>query len=193
MAGVSTLRSLPVAAGLDDDSEPMTDDIFSMIEAEIPRLRRYARYLVRDVDHADDLVQEALVRALNNLDKWQRGTNLRSWLFVILRNVYINEIRRARTTPQASELSENESALGVAGAQEWRQAVVEMEQAFLQLSEEHKDVLLLVAVEGLEYEEAARVLDIPIGTVRSRLSRARLALRNLMQPAAGEKGEEEVL
>lgn len=171
----------------------MNDDLLPLIEAEIPRLRRYARYLVRDVDHADDLVQEALVRALNNLEKWQRGTNLRSWLFVILRNVYINEIRRARTTPQSSELQPNDIALGVSGGQEWRQAVVEMERAFVRLSDEHKDVLFLVAVEGLEYEEAARVLGIPIGTVRSRLSRARLALRGLMQPAGGEKGGEEVL
>jgi RNA polymerase sigma-70 factor (ECF subfamily) len=175
-----------------DEAEcSMTDDVLLLLEGEIPRLRRYARYLVRDMDMADDLVQEALVRALSNLDKWQRGTNLRSWLFVILRNVYINELRRARTTPQSSELQPNDVALGVQGAQEWRQAVIEMERAFSSLSNEHKDVLYLVAVEGLEYEEAASVLDIPVGTVRSRLSRARLALRNLMQPMAGEPGGEQ--
>ena len=166
----------------------MMDDVLVLLESEIPRLRRYARYLVRDVDMADDLVQEALVRALSNLDKWQHGTNLRSWLFVILRNVYINELRRARSQPQSSELQPNDLALGVQGAQEWRQAVVEMEKAFSSLSSEHKDVLYLVAVEGLEYEEAAVVLNIPVGTVRSRLSRARLALRNLMHPVAGEPG-----
>ena len=166
----------------------MMDDVLVLLESEIPRLRRYARYLVRDVDMADDLVQEALVRALSNLDTWQHGTNLRSWLFVILRNVYINELRRARSQPQSSELQPNDLALGVQGAQEWRQAVVEMEKAFSSLSSEHKDVLYLVAVEGLEYEEAAVVLDIPVGTVRSRLSLARLAQRNFMHPVAGEPG-----
>ncbi len=168
----------------------MMDDVLVLLESEIPRLRRYARYLVRDVDMADDLVQEALVRALSNLDKWQQGTNLRSWLFVILRNVYINELRRARSHPQSAELQPNDMALGVQGAQEWRQAVVETEKAFASLSSEHKDVLYLVAVEGLEYEEAAVVLDIPVGTVRSRLSRARLALRTLMHPVARESGGE---
>ncbi len=168
----------------------MMDDVLVLLESEIPRLRRYARYLVRDVDMADDLVQEALVRALSNLDKWQQGTNLRSWLFVILRNVYINELRRARSHPQSAELQPNDMALGIPGAQEWRQAVIEAEKAFASLSSEHKDVLYLVAVEGLEYEEAAVVLDIPVGTVRSRLSRARLALRTLMHPVAEEPGEE---
>ncbi|TVR97464.1 MAG: sigma-70 family RNA polymerase sigma factor [Rhodospirillales bacterium] len=169
------------------------DDVVSLIEGEIPRLRRYARYLVRDVDRADDLVQDALVRAISNLDKWQRGTNLRSWLFVILRNVYINDLRKLRTSPAPAELQDDDAAVGVCGGQEARQAMVEMERAFNQLSEEHREVLLLVAVEGLEYEEASRVLDVPIGTVRSRLSRARSALRDILQPSSGVGGKEWIL
>lgn len=157
------------------------DDLIPLIEAEIPRLRRFARYLARDIDRADDLVQDALVRAISNLDKWQRGTNLRSWLFVILRNIYINSLRKQRSAPPAAELREDDQALGIAGGQEAHQAMREMEHAFHRLSEEHREVLLLVAVEGLEYEEAANVLDVPIGTVRSRLSRARTTLRDLLQ------------
>lgn len=159
------------------------------IEAEIPRLRRYARYLTRDADQADDLVQEALMRSIAKIHTWQPGTNLRAWLFVILRNAYISEVRRANRAPTDSAVAEDHPGLAVSGGHESRMALVELRQAFDKLSVEHREVLHLVAVEGLKYEEAAEILEIPVGTVRSRLSRARTALRVRLE---GEVvGEEE--
>lgn len=153
------------------------------IEAEIPRLRRYARHLVGDVDRADDLVQECLTRALGKRDSWTPGTNLRAWLFVILRNCHINELRRAQRSPISGEPPLSEPDLARAGSQEARVALLEVRDAFLGLSEEHREVLLLVAVEELRYEEAAAILGVPLGTVRSRLSRARQALRAALEGA----------
>lgn len=154
-----------------------TDDPLSLLEDEIPRLRRYARYLTRDVVYADDLVQECLVRAVANIDSWQPGTNLRAWLLVILKNAFRNDLRRKKREQTVSTDLPDGFGPSVAAGQEARMALLEVRDAFLDLSEEHREILLLVAVEGLQYEEAAIILDVPIGTVRSRLARARQALR----------------
>jgi RNA polymerase sigma-70 factor (ECF subfamily) len=161
------------------------------IEEEIPRLRRYARHLVRDADRADDLVQESLSRALGNLDSWTPGTNLRAWLFVILKNCHINELRRAQRSPIGGEPTLSEPDVRSAGSQEARIALLEVRDALLGLSEEHREVLLLVAIEELRYDEAAAILGVPLGTVRSRLSRARRALRAALEnrQATGGAGE----
>lgn len=154
----------------------MTNTIVDLIEREIPRLRRFARYLVRDPDRADDVVQECLVRALGKANRWQPGTNLRAWLFVILRNCYIDQVRRAGHHPAGGGVDPDRQSLGTAESQEQRVALGEIRDAFLRLKEEHREILLLVVVEGLGYQEAADVLGIPVGTVRSRVSRARQAL-----------------
>jgi RNA polymerase sigma-70 factor, ECF subfamily len=156
-------------------------EILSLIEDEIPHLRRFARYVVRDVDRADDLVQECLTRALSKIHTWTPGTNLRAWLFVILKNCHINEVRRERPT---GEMPEDHPMLNVPANQEAHINLLEVRDAYLRLSDEHREVLLLVAIEGLRYEEAATVLKLPLGTVRSRLSRARQALRDALQEAA---------
>jgi RNA polymerase sigma-70 factor (ECF subfamily) len=158
--------------------------VLPLIEAEIPHLRRFARYIVRDVDRADDLVQECLTRAIAKLHTWTPGTNLRAWLFVILKNCHINEVRRQRPT---SEMPDEHPLLNVPANQDAHVGLLEVRDAFLRLSEEHREVLLLVAIEGLQYEEAAEILRVPLGTVRSRLSRARQALRDALSeplPAA---------
>jgi RNA polymerase sigma-70 factor (ECF subfamily) len=167
------------------------DDLYPLIEAEIPRLRRYARSLSRNTDDADDLVQECLLKAVRNLQQWERGTNLRSWLFVILRNGFINDRRRAGRSPIASETEVDYSRHGGLGNQEARQELLEVQNAFMKLSGEHREILALVAIEGFEYEEAAVILDIPIGTVRSRLSRARIALKALSDGSSGSDQEGE--
>ena len=152
----------------------MTSTI-ELIEAEIPRLRRYARFLVRDIDAADDLVQDCLVKALAKIASWQPGTNLRAWLFTILRNGYFNDLRRKNRSPIVDT---DDVPFGMTPSnQDHHMALLEVQQVFLNLSEEHRDVLTLVAIEGLSYEEAATIIDVPIGTVRSRASRARQALR----------------
>ena len=160
-------------------------ETLQQIEAEIPRLRRYARYLRREADHADDLVQECLVRAIAKLHTWQPGTNLRAWLFVILRNCHINEIRREQRTDSLDDTPTDEPSLTTPGSQETSVALSEVRKAYLSLSEEHREVLLLVAIEGLQYEEAAVILEVPLGTVRSRLSRARQALRQALESGRG--------
>jgi RNA polymerase sigma-70 factor (ECF subfamily) len=164
-------------------------DINQDIEAEIPHLRRYARALVRDVVAADDLVQECLARALGKLHLWQAGTNLRAWLCTILHNQHVNEIRRSMRAGTPVELSEAVSRLGRSADQERRLELRDLDRALARLPEEQRALILLIGLEGLGYDEAGAVLGIPIGTVRSRVSRGRAALRGLMgvgldQPAA---------
>jgi RNA polymerase sigma-70 factor, ECF subfamily len=155
-------------------------------EREIPRLRRYARYLRGEPDHAEDLVQECLLRAMEKIDTWQPGTDLRAWLFVILRNCHINEIRREhRMVSIDDESSASGPTLTVPSNQETRVALAEVRNAHLSLREEHREVLRLVVIEGLQYKEASAILDVPLGTVRSRLSRARQALRQALDAGHG--------
>ncbi|HZU91946.1 MAG TPA: sigma-70 family RNA polymerase sigma factor [Stellaceae bacterium] len=155
-------------------------DTFRDIEAEIPRLRRYARALTRDLIAADDLVQDCLTRALGKLHLWQEGTDLRAWLFTILHNQYVNHVRRAVREGAAVGLNESEPLLTRAPQQGKRLELRDLERAIAKLPEEQRSVILLVGLEGMRYEEVATVLDVPVGTIRSRLSRGREALRRLM-------------
>jgi RNA polymerase sigma-70 factor (ECF subfamily) len=162
------------------DGPPRRRGTLHLIEAEIPHLRRYARYIRCEFDHADDLVQECLARAIAKIHTWQPGTNLRAWLFVILRNCHIDEIRRSRRMDSVEDKVADEPSLTTLANQETRLVLSEVRDAFLALSEEQREVLLLVVIEGLPYEEAAAILGTPVGTVRSRLSRARQALRQAL-------------
>ena len=155
-------------------------EIHRNIEAEIPRLRRYARALARDVATADDLVQDCLARALGKLHLWQEGTDLRAWLFTILHNQYVNQVRRGVREGIAVGLSETEPMLTRAPHQGRSLELRDLERAIAKLPEEQRSVILLVGLEGMHYDEVAEVLDVPVGTVRSRLSRGREALRRLM-------------
>lgn len=159
------------------------------IEAEIPRLRRYARALTRDVVSADDLVQDCLARALGKLHLWQEGSDLRAWLFTILHNQYVNHIRRAVREGAAVALNETEPMLSRAPQQGKRLELRDLERAIAQLPEEQRSVILLVGLEGMHYEEVAVILDVPVGTIRSRLSRGREALRRLTGAVPDEKAE----
>ena len=149
------------------------------IEAEIPRLRRYARALTHDIITADDLVQDCLTRALGKLHLWEEGTNLRAWLFTILHNQYVNHIRRVVREGATVGLSESEPLLRRAPPQTKRLELRDLERAIAKLPDEQRAVILLVGLEGMRYEEVAAVLDVPVGTIRSRLSRGREALRRL--------------
>jgi RNA polymerase sigma-70 factor (ECF subfamily) len=155
-------------------------DICRKIEDEIPRLRRYARALTRDINAADDLVQDCLTRALSKVHLWQKGTDLRAWLFTILHNQYVNHVRRAVREGSAVGLSDSEPLLTSAPNQGKRLELRDLERAIAKLPEEQRSVLLLVGLEGMRYEEVASVLDVPVGTIRSRLSRGREMLRQLM-------------
>jgi len=152
---------------------------FREIEAEIPRLRRYARALTRDLIAADDLVQECLTRALSKLHLWQQGTDLRAWLFTILHNQYINHVRRTAREGTSIGLSEREPLLTRAPQQGSRLELRDLERAIAKLPRTQRSVILLVGLEGMSYGEVATALGVPVGTIRSRLSRGREALRRL--------------
>ena len=162
-------------------------DPYRDIEAEIPRLRRYARALTRDLIAADDLVQDCLTRALSKLHLWQQGTDLRAWLFTILHNQYINHVRRTAREGSAVGLSEREPLLARAPQQGRRLELRDLERAITQLPGVQRSVILLIGLEGMSYGEVAAVLNVPVGTVRSRLSRGRDALRRLTD--IGQAGE----
>jgi len=146
----------------------------------LPRLRRYARALTGDVTRADDLVQDTLERALAKLDLWQPGSNLRAWLFTLMHNLFVSQVRQRR--PAEAEFDE---ALDqpVGGGQMEALAVHEIEAALARLPESQREILLLVGLEQFGYAEAAAVLGVPVGTVMSRLSRAREQMRLML---AGE-------
>jgi RNA polymerase sigma-70 factor (ECF subfamily) len=143
----------------------------------IPRLRRYARALVGDRARADDLVQDTLERAWNKFHLWRPGSDLRAWLFTVMHNVHINQIRATR---DFVELDDESAEMAVAGVQGASLEIRDLERALVLLPVEQREVLLLVGLEDLSYAEVAEVLGIPIGTVMSRLSRAREKMRVLM-------------
>ena len=166
-------------------------DFGSLLEHEIPRLRRYARALTRDATRADDLVQSCLLRALAKSHLWQPGTDLRAWLFTILHNQHVNDVRRAVREGINIPVEDVAPMLTVPSTQGASLQLRDLERAMERLPEEQRQVLLLVGLEGMRYEEVATVLDVPVGTVRSRLSRGRDMLRYLMDMKARvERGEE---
>jgi RNA polymerase sigma-70 factor (ECF subfamily) len=156
------------------------NDFGLMLEREIPRLRRYARALTRDSARADDLVQSCLVRALAKSHLWQPGTDLRAWLFTILHNQHVNDVRRSVREGVSIPVEDVAPMLTVGSTQGATLQLRDLDRALARLPEEQRQVLLLVGLEGMRYEEVAVVLDVPVGTVRSRLSRGREMLRRLM-------------
>jgi len=148
----------------------------------IPRLRRYARALVGDRATADDLVQDTLERAWAKLHLYRRGTDLRAWLFTVMHNVHVNRVRASRPT---DTLEDEMPELAQRASQGDALLVRDLDRGIARLPAEQRAVLLLVTLEEMSYEQVARTLGIPIGTVMSRLSRAREKLRALMlgQPA----------
>ena len=151
-----------------------------LVEREIPRLRRYARALTRRADRADDLVQETLVRAIAKSDLWQAGTDIRAWLFTIMHNQHVNMVRRAMRDDATVDIEQMSSSLMAITDPTASHQLRELDTALARLPAEQREVILLVGLEGMSYEAAAQILEVPVGTVRSRLSRGRDALRQLM-------------
>ena len=149
------------------------------IATHIPRLRRYARALTGDITTADDLVQDTLERAWRRLALWRSGSDMRAWLFTIMHNIFVNQLRAApHKQTQTTELAALD--LSVTAPQEDRLILRDLNKALGNLSHDQREVVLLVGLEQMSYEEAAKVLGIPIGTVMSRLSRGRDQLRAMM-------------
>ena len=150
-----------------------------LIEQQIPRLRRYARALTRNRERADDLVQDTLSRALVKEQFWQPGTNLGAWLFTIMHNQNVNNVRRAVRESGMVD-TETSATLPATTDPTASRQMFELERALAQLPLEQRQVILLVGLEGMSYEDAAGILSVPVGTVRSRQSRGRDALRKLL-------------
>jgi RNA polymerase sigma-70 factor (ECF subfamily) len=155
--------------------------VLTRIEACIPALRRYAAALLRNREEADDLVHDCLVRALDKLHTRRDDADIRAWLFAIMHNLFISQLRRAKARPAGDPLDEShEAAMSVRPDQEsslqWRDLL----RALDRLPVEQRTVILLISVEDLSYAEAAIALGIPIGTVMSRLARGRERLRLIL-------------
>lgn len=150
----------------------------------LPRLRRFARAITRHREDADDLVQLALERALLRSEQWQPGTRLDSWIFRIMKNAWIDEVRSRGRRDEIFAPEEAGEHIGDA-MMDRRMEMMAVQKAMAGLSEDQRMAVSLVLVEGLPYKEAAEVLDIPIGTLTSRLARAREALQATLMGGAG--------
>ncbi|MGR4870262.1 RNA polymerase sigma factor [Variovorax sp. LARHSF232] len=148
------------------------------IVACIPALRRYARALTGDAWAADDLVQDTLERACAKWRLWRVGSDLRAWLFTIMHNVWLNQARQA--PPRGTRVDIDDAAQTLCAPEAEPGLLIDLQRCLLQLPQEQRAVLLLAALEDFSYDEIAKVLAIPAGTVMSRLSRARARLAELM-------------
>ena len=152
---------------------------YQLIVPFIPNLRRYARALIGDRDGADDLVQDTLERAVRKFHLWRPG-DLRAWLFSIMHNVFVNQLKARKIAYEV----EIDDSIAAPQSSVTTTDLMDLDRALMQLSPDQREVVLLVALEDMTYAEVSRALGIPIGTVMSRLSRAREKLRRLMEGEA---------
>lgn len=163
-------------------------DIQQQIIQYIPHLRRYALSLLKDSETADDLVQDCLVRAMDRLHLFDPDSQLRTWLFTILHNIYINKVRRDQKRPDTASLDIDQMAQAPIPLHpekmihETNLVIRDIRNALDILPEAQKQVILLIALEQMSYAETADILDVPIGTVMSRLKRGREKLKKLLEP-----------
>jgi RNA polymerase sigma-70 factor (ECF subfamily) len=161
------------------------DDRKAAILAEIPRLRRYARALLRDRDSADDLVQDCLERALGRMENWRTGDNPRRWLFTIMHHLFVDQARKSKRRAEVVMLTLDDSEAMSSPAQQVESiASREIIDALQAISPERRAALVIVGIEGFSYAEAATMLGIPAGTLMSRVARGREELRGLLDDVA---------
>lgn len=156
------------------------DSLCEPLIKAVPNLRAFAISLCGDVDRADDLVQETLVKAWNNLASFEQGTNLKAWLFTILRNTYFSECRKLRREVKDPD-GELAAKLSVLPEQHGHMDMVDFNRALAKLSDDQREALILVGAEGFAYEEVAAICGCAVGTVKSRVNRARVRLADLLQ------------
>lgn len=163
-------------------SSQITADLLAVV----PNLRAFAVSLCGNVDHADDLVQETLVKAWTNIDSFAEGTNLRAWLFTILRNIYYSEYRKRRR-----EIADPDGAfaakLSTGPAQSGHMDMLDFRAALQQLPDDQREALILIGASGLSYEEAAGICGCAIGTMKSRVNRARNRLAEVLSISSGSE------
>jgi RNA polymerase sigma-70 factor (ECF subfamily) len=158
---------------------PKTDPKEELVE-HLQAMRAFAMSLARNTAAADDLVQDTVVKAWGNIEKFEAGTNMRAWLFTILRNTYYSQYRKRRREVEDPD-GVMAGALSEKPAHDGRLAMSEFRRAFVELSDEQREVLILVGAEGFSYEDAAEMCGCAVGTIKSRTNRARKRLAELMQ------------
>lgn len=173
---------------------PSRNGLHDQIVEVIPNLRAFSRSLVSNPSQADDLVQGALARALSNLDKFEEGTNLRAWMFTILRNLYYSELRKRKREVEdadggyAETLSTQPNQIAAMELRDFRTALA-------QLPDEQREALILIGASGFSYEDAAEICECAVGTMKSRVNRARARLSDLLQMNSGDEigGKDQVI
>jgi RNA polymerase sigma-70 factor (ECF subfamily) len=165
---------------------PPADEVRSQLGELLPRLRRFARVITRNVQDADDLVQSAVEKALARAEQWRPGSRMDSWMFGIMKNAWIDEIRARRRRERVHAPEAAGLAVGDRSA-ESRDIALSVQAAMARLPEDQRLAVALVLIEGLSYKDAAETLGIPIGTLTSRLARGREALPALLE-GKGEAG-----
>ncbi len=173
---------------------PLDDEAFrAELAAVIPHLRAFGRSLAGSRELADDLVQEALLKAWNARLRFQAGTNMRAWTFIILRNVFLSQMRRNRFRGEWDELAADK-ALAVPAGQDKQVELGDLYRAMQQLPPAQREALILIGAGGFAYEEAAEICGVAVGTIKSRVARGRMALEALInsgvlpQRGAGDLG-----
>jgi len=160
------------------------DTFLQQLEQWSPNLRRYARALTHNAEQADDLVQDCLERALSRRHLWSENGNTRAWLFTIMHNIHANDTRRRGSRPASVPIDDRDGHYARPASQHSRIAGMELATALAELPAEQRQVILLVALEGMSYGEVAETVGVAPGTVMSRLSRGRERLRRLMEEGA---------
>jgi RNA polymerase sigma-70 factor, ECF subfamily len=164
-------------------------DFLTDLESCIPSLRRYARALLHHPEDADDLVQDCLERAIGRRHLWYGGASVRPWLFRIMRNLSCNRARSRRARPVTESIDALRDEPAVDGAQTASLTLREMEAALGRLREDQREVVVMVALTGMSYQDCATALDLPLGTVMSRLARGRECLRQMLEGNGAAGGE----
>jgi RNA polymerase sigma-70 factor, ECF subfamily len=174
----SRAQVIPFASQFFFNHDEMTAEIHSNLLACLPRLKRFALSLCRRHDVAEDLVQLTCEKALANASSWEPGTRFEAWVFRILRNTWVDQYRRTKSAGYQVDIDDQIDLMGSDGERDVLATITLTKtwKAIARLPEDQREVLLLVVMEDLSYKEVAAMLDIPIGTVMSRLSRARLKL-----------------
>lgn len=169
-----------------DKSRPdsLPDEEFkTLLAGVIPHLRAYGRSLSGNPDLADDLTQDTMVKAWASRDRFERGTSIKAWTFVILRNTFLSQMRRNKFRGEYDEVTV-ERTLSTPASQEDSGEMADLQRALMELPQDQREALILVGAGGLSYEEAASICDCALGTMKSRVSRARTALQAILDSGA---------
>jgi RNA polymerase sigma-70 factor (ECF subfamily) len=160
--------------------QALSDNEFkALLGSVIPHLRAYGRSLSGNPDLADDLTQDTMVKAWASRDRFERGTSIKAWTFVILRNTFLSQMRRNKFHGEYDEVAV-ERTLSTPASQEESGEMADLQRALMELPQDQREALILVGAGGLSYEEAASICDCALGTMKSRVSRARAALEDIM-------------